>query len=114
MVERESVDNLVYLPEAEEDLFHIWRYVFEESKSLKAADGIVDSIDDMCQLYAKQPTLGELRHDLAALVRCFPVGKYVVFYVPRDAGIEVIQIVHGARDIPIHFRRPRKDAGRGE
>lgn len=98
--------EVVFLPEAEQDLYGIWRYVFKESSSLEAADRLVDTIDDTCRVYAEQPELGQLRPDLDSRVRCFPVGNFVVFYVPFGEGIEVIQVIHGARDIPVHFRRP--------
>lgn len=103
------MDKVVYLPEAEEDLFDIWRYVLEESESLEIADKLVDSIDDKCQAYANQPEIGQLRPDLSLRVRCFPVGNYVVFYLPLDEGIEVIQVIHGARDIPVQFRRSQDE-----
>ena len=74
--------QVVYLPEAEEDLFAIWHYVLEESQSLEVADRLTDTIDDTCGIYADQPEMGQLRPDLAARMRCFPAGKYVVFYVP--------------------------------
>lgn len=102
----QTVSNVVYLSDAQEDLFDVWRYVYEESRSLKIADSFVDKIDATCRVYATQPELGELRPDLARRVRCFPVSNHVVFYVPLTDGIKVIQIVHGARDIPAHFRRP--------
>lgn len=32
-------------------------------------------------------------------VRCFIVGKYVVFYRPFERGIELIRGIHSPRDI---------------
>ena len=78
----------LYLPDSRDDLFDIWCHVLEESESLEVADRVVDAIDDTCQIYASQPEMGQLRPDLAPLVRCFPVGKYVVFYMLLDDGIE--------------------------
>ena len=97
--------HVVYLPEAHEDLFGIWHYVFRESESLEVADRLTDAIDDRCRIYVDQPEMGQLRADLAEQVRCFPVGNYVVFYLPLDDGIEVVRIIHGAQDIPARFRR---------
>ena len=50
--------------------------------------------------------MGQVRPELASGVRSFPVGKYVVFYLPMEEGIEVVQVIHAARDIPAVFRRP--------
>jgi toxin ParE1/3/4 len=93
-----------YLPAAISDLHDIWLYIYRESGSLVAADGIVERIDETAQAYAQQPLLGELRTELADHLRSFVIGNYVGFYLPRENGIEIIQIIHGARDIPAHFR----------
>ena len=56
------------------------------------------------------PGIGaEFEHDHPALagVRFFPVSRfrnYLVFYRPVADGIEVIRVVHGARDIDTIFR----------
>jgi hypothetical protein len=41
-------------------------------------------------------------------LRCFTVAGFVVFYLATADGIEVIQIIHGGRDLPTHFRRPSR------
>lgn len=94
-----------FLPEAIADLEVIWRFVLAESGSLEVADRIIYSINEKCDAYAKHPLLGELRPELMAEVRCFAVGSFVVFYLPTDDGLDVLQVIHGAQDIPAHFRR---------
>ena len=100
------MSRTVILPEAQHDLSAIWSYVAEQSQSEIIADGLIDKIHDVAKTYAAQPLLGEFRPDLHPRVRCFPVGRYVVFYFPMDDGMEIMQVIHGARDIPAHFRRP--------
>lgn len=68
-----------------------------------AADRWLDSIDEKCQLLARMPELGRKRPDLAAGLRSLPVGNYVIFYRPMDDGIQVIRVLHGARDLPPLF-----------
>ena len=97
--------SVLYLPEAREDLFVIWEYLVEQTKNPAIVDRVIEKIDQTAQTYAGQPEIGELRPDLADTVRCFPVDRHVVFYVPIDGGIEIVQIIHGSRDIPRHFRR---------
>lgn len=94
-----------YLPEAVVDLEAIWRFIQLESRSADVADKVVRAIYDKCDLYAHQPLLGELRPDLVSQLRCFSVGNFVVFYLPAEDGIDVLQVIHGAQDIPAHFRR---------
>jgi toxin ParE1/3/4 len=32
-------------------------------------------------------------------LRSFPVGNYVIFYIPIPDGIEVVRVMHGRQDI---------------
>lgn len=101
-----NTPRVVYLPDSIDDLHQIWSFIAEQSQSEEIADRIVDAIDDAAKLYSVNPLIGTLRPDLAANLRCFTVGQYVAFYLPRPDGIEIVQIIHGARDIPVHFRKP--------
>ncbi|NLS95538.1 MAG: type II toxin-antitoxin system RelE/ParE family toxin [Planctomycetaceae bacterium] len=49
--------------------------------------------------------MGQSRDDLASGIRSFSVGNYAVFYTPAEIGVEIVQIVHAARDVPSAFRR---------
>lgn len=68
-----------------------------------AADRWLDVIDEKCQLLACLPELGRKRPDLAPELRSLPVGKYFIFYRPMNDGIQVIRVLHGARDLPLLF-----------
>lgn len=67
---------------------------------MPAADRLLDEIDETCGSLAQMPSAGRLREELAAGLRCLPVGNYVVFYRPDDEGITVIRVLHGAGDLP--------------
>ena len=43
--------------------------------------------------------MGRVRSELAPELRSFPVGRYVVFYLPCPDGIDIVRVLHGARDI---------------
>jgi toxin ParE1/3/4 len=60
-------------------------------------------------LLSEFPGLGRPRDELAESLRSFPVGNYVIFYLPLGDGINVIRVLHGARDI-----RRRMFRNRGE
>jgi len=32
-------------------------------------------------------------------MRSFPVGRYVIFYLPLADGSDIVRVLHGARDI---------------
>ena len=65
-----------------------------------AAARLLLSIQEKCALVSRQPHMGRARFDLASELRGFPVGNYLIFYRPATDGIEVIRVLHGARDIP--------------
>lgn len=88
-------------PLAEADILEIWEYIADDS--LAAADRWVHRLDGQFRLLAAQPVMGRAREELAPGVRSFPFGRYVVYYVPLDDGIDVVRVLHGARDIDAVF-----------
>jgi toxin ParE1/3/4 len=49
------------------------------------------------------PGIGRQREDLAPRLRGFPFGNYVIFYRPMENGVEIVRVLHGARDLPPLF-----------
>jgi toxin ParE1/3/4 len=68
-----------------------------------AADRWLDTIGEKCAVLARMPKPGRRRADLAPELRSLPVGNYVIFYRPISDGIQVIRVLHGARDIRMLF-----------
>lgn len=83
--------------QAHEDLLEVWLHVARDS--LERADRLIDAIERRCQLVAEFPEMGRSREELMAEVRSTVVRPYVVFYRVVEDGIEVLRVVHGARDI---------------
>ncbi len=88
-------------PLAETDILEIWDYIAEDT--FAAADRWVDQLDEKLRLLAIQPLMGRTRDELERGVRSFPFGRYVIFYMPTDVGIDVVRVLHGARDIDAVF-----------
>jgi toxin ParE1/3/4 len=86
---------------AEEDLIEIWRYIANEN--VRAADKLVDRIEQTCRRLARNPRLGPARPDLAPELRFFVVGSYLILYRAIRDGVEIVRVVHGARDLPSLF-----------
>jgi toxin ParE1/3/4 len=84
-------------PKAETDLLEIWLYIAQDSP--RAADRLLDRIETECRLLADNPRLGRARPELAPDARARIVGRYLVLYRERDEGIEVVRVVHAAREI---------------
>src|SRR4051794_26040034 len=73
----------------------------------RAARRLLKSIDDTMELLAGFPKLGPQRDELAPSLRSFPVSRYtnyLIFYRIIQDGIEVIRVLHGARNLPEVFK----------
>jgi toxin ParE1/3/4 len=86
---------------SKEDSFEIWFYI--ASDSIDAADALLRAIDERLRLYSQNPHMGTARDELASGLRSFPVGNYLVFYRVIQDGIEVIRVLHAARNLKSHF-----------
>jgi toxin ParE1/3/4 len=62
-------------------------------------------IEERCRLLAQFPHSGTACPDLLPNLRCSSVGSYVIYFRPTKDGIQVVHIVHGARDITQLFRK---------
>ena len=100
-------------PRARRDLLEQYAY-FGEHSSLETADRFLAAVENTCLLLATQPDSGTLYQSpvprLAGLRR-FPVSgfrRYSIFYFARRAGIEVLRVLHGARDIESVFSEGAK------
>lgn len=82
---------------AREDLVEIWRYVARDNPM--AADALLDRIDGSCSLLADNPELGQARPDIRPGLRYFVVERYIIIYRALEGGVEVVRVVHGARDL---------------
>ena len=87
--------------QAEIDLTEIALHIAEQNP--EAADCWLDLINEKCQALARMPEMGRKRFDLAHGLRSLAVNNYVIFYRPISGGIQVIRVLHGARDIPALF-----------
>jgi len=93
--------SVVIRPKAVADLAEIWAYIAEDS--VRQANAFATRIDGELRLLSRQPRMGRERPELLPNLRSFPVGKYVIFYLPRPRGIEVVRVLHGARDLKLFF-----------
>jgi toxin ParE1/3/4 len=83
------------------DLVETGLYIARENP--RAAARWLAMIDQKCKIIAHAPTLGRKREELAPGPRSFPAGDNVIFYRIANNGIEIIRILHGARDIDRFF-----------
>ena len=88
-------------PRAEEDLLEIWLYIALDD--MAAADRLYDLVETKFRALADFPHIGQQRPELAHDLLSFPVGRYVIFYKPIERGIEVVRVLHAARDVRRQF-----------
>ncbi len=75
----------------------MWLYVAGDSVS--AADQLLDRIDAKFKLLSENPKMGPVRDDIRSDLRYSVVESYVILYRTVSSGIEVVRVVHGARDL---------------
>ncbi len=85
------------LPAAEQDLQEIWLYIAQDNP--KAADKLLDRIEAQCELLANHPQLGPARDDIAKGLRYYPLANHLILYRIVKKNIEIVRVVHGARNI---------------
>jgi toxin ParE1/3/4 len=90
-------------PRAQADLDETWLYVAKDRPG--AADRLIDRIIGHFSSLASNPELGASCAELAADLRQSTVGNYIVLYRPRPARVEIVRVIHGARDVAEEFKR---------
>lgn len=87
-------------PEAEEDIFEIWRYLAEEVSG-DFANRVESELFDDFNLLAGEPGLGHKRQDLSLapvlFFRAFPY-QYMILYRPKSP-LEIVGILHAKRSV---------------
>lgn len=97
-------------PRARLDLLEQFVY-FGEEAGVEMAQRYFAAVDETCAFLVKQPKAG-VAYDSGVAdfdgMRRFPVRgfeNYLLFYLPRRGGIDVVRVLHGARDIHNLFER---------
>ena len=88
-------------PLAGVDIAEIWEYIAEDS--VTQADAWVDRLQSTLQLLVTQPLMGRTRDELSPRLRSIPFGRHVIFYEALPDGIDVVRILHSARDVDAVF-----------
>ena len=88
------------LPEAEEDIESHGDYIFERNPS--AALRFADAVNETIKMLLRNPNLGErLSTDSSGQIRFRTISgfkNYLIFYRRVDTVLEIIRVLHGARD----------------
>ncbi len=91
-------------PRARLDLLEQFVY-FGESEGVDLAERYIEAVANTCAFLTQQPEAGNRYKSgisrLAGLRRFRVKGfeNYLIFYEPRQGSIDVVRVLHGARDI---------------
>lgn len=97
-------EGFVLTPEAEGDVLEIWQFIAEDN--LVAADRVVERLFNEFRTLAEMPGKGHFRQDLLdERYRFWPVWSYLIVYRWETKPLQVISVVHGARDLDAFFNR---------
>lgn len=80
---------------ARNDAVEIWAYIARDNDA--AADELIDEIEQRLQSLARMPLSAEAVPFIGEQVRRSSVGNYVIYYRPITEGIQVLRLLHGAR-----------------
>src|ERR1700744_2137378 len=84
---------------AEQDMDAIFAY-WADRAGFEPAGKLLDPIIDRFTLLAEFPQAGRACPEIAPAVRCFPAGKYLIYYRRSRKIVEILHIFHGARMKP--------------
>jgi plasmid stabilization system protein ParE len=94
------MSGFVLAPVALSDLDEIWDCYAVELQNPDVADRIRDEIFDGFRKLAKTPGMGHFRSDLAKEpLRFWHVRSYLIIYRSEKRPIEIVRVLHGARDV---------------
>lgn len=100
--------DLVWTPQAREDLIEIYTYIGLDNPS--AAERIFDAIQTKAEMLIPHPRLGMRRSDIRPSTRMLVEGAYLILYETHpdsDEGridtVEIVRIVDGRRNLKSLF-----------
>ncbi len=93
--------NVQRTRQADADLLEIWVYIAENN--VEAANRLIQSLGRRCHDCAELPGMGRRRDDLSPGLRSLTEGSYIIFYRLAEHGIEIVRVLHGARELPSVF-----------
>jgi toxin ParE1/3/4 len=89
---------------ARNDLLEIFAY-WADRASVLVADRIIERVIVRFKLLGEHPHAGKSAFHIAAKVRCFPVGKYLIYYRKSGRFIDILHVFHAARNQAAAFAK---------
>jgi antitoxin ParD1/3/4/toxin ParE1/3/4 len=92
------MNRFVLTSAAREDLREISEFIREDSPA--AARRVRAKLRDAMVKLSDLPSMGHYREDLAdEPLRFWPVYSYLIIYRPETRPLQILRVLHGARDV---------------
>ncbi len=86
------------------DLFDICDYIRQDNPD--AADRVEAELLEKCESLARMPGQGHRRTEYTQRpILFFPIYSYLIAYRPQTDPLQILAIIHGARDVQKLLRR---------
>jgi len=95
------VARLIILPAARADLIEIGDYIALDDPGRAAS--FVAEIETGMREAAERPMSFPARDELHEGLRAARHGRYLIFFVEQGDEVQVVRVLHGARDLPRAF-----------
>ncbi|MGG6237608.1 type II toxin-antitoxin system RelE/ParE family toxin [Nodosilinea sp. AN01ver1] len=92
---------------AVQDINEICEFVAQNN--VRAASQLFDAIRQKCKLVFNFPNMGKDYSWIAPDLKGFIYADYVIFYYPKEDGIEIARIAYGRRDLAALFEEFEDD-----
>ncbi|MBI2432359.1 MAG: type II toxin-antitoxin system RelE/ParE family toxin [Candidatus Hydrogenedentes bacterium] len=89
--------TIVLSEEAKEDIFSLWQYINEDNPA--AASTLVAKIFEAFDLLSDFPLSGRACPEFTSDIRVRFVKKYAILHRLSEESLEIIRVLHTARDI---------------
>ena len=84
-------------PLAKRDIDEIWDYVARDDP--EAANRLVDNFRSRFILISQNKLIGSARSEFGSGIRLFPFETSLIFYVPYESSVDIVRVLHSARDL---------------
>lgn len=90
--------------QADADIDEVWFQIADDN--VAAADRWLHQLLGVEDRLADFPALGPARPEFGENLRSWPFGAYLIFYRVEPGAIDIVRVLHGARDLPSEFQAP--------
>jgi toxin ParE1/3/4 len=84
-------------PQAEADLEEIGDYIADDNP--ENARRFIERLTSKLEALGRHPMMGRARPELRSDMRSFPYGAYLILYRSVGDGVEIVRVVHAARNL---------------